>query len=94
MYIGHYQLSNSKQVRKEENAMLEYKFPQGKFRRNDPKDLFQNTTLMFLFLGHMFMNSDIISYFIRMKHHAKRCRKGWNLMIKMIHKAQDHKRKL
>jgi hypothetical protein len=39
MYIGHYQLSNSKQVRKEENAMLEYKFPQGKFRRNDPKGL-------------------------------------------------------
>jgi hypothetical protein len=32
-------LDTIKKVRKEENAMLEYKFPQGKIIRNDPKGL-------------------------------------------------------
>jgi len=39
MYIGHYGLSNSKFAIQEENAMLEYNFPQGKFMKNDPNGL-------------------------------------------------------
>jgi hypothetical protein len=38
-YTGHYGLTSSKDSRQEVNAMLEYRFPQGKFKRHDPKGL-------------------------------------------------------
>jgi hypothetical protein len=35
-HLGNYGLSNPKYARHEAGAMLEYMFPQGKFRRHDP----------------------------------------------------------
>jgi hypothetical protein len=46
MYIGHYGLLNSNQARQKENAMLEYRFPRGQFRRHDPLELVEKHSIM------------------------------------------------
>ena len=65
MYIGHYGLNNSKAVRQEENAMLEFRFPQGRFRKHDTHGLVLKHNML-LHLGLIFMNTRMMSYLLKM----------------------------
>jgi len=38
-YIGHYKIPNSNHAKQEGKLMLEFKFPQGKFKNHDPQGL-------------------------------------------------------